>query len=196
MVEAGWSTAEPGCARCCCCRLGPGVTLGRGNVGLSATAAPAGCWGVANQTCVLVVLCCVEIRQGGVSTPGPLVSAAPTPVMWGFETAKRAGSACVGLYQKQTTPSPKTATACAQEHLSPTCCCSSRPGVTELKLDQPLHNSSVSLGGICSLLPLWRASSARDFGDAEKCSHRCDGTSTKSCEHLCNGGVQGQGCGL
>lgn len=66
----------------------------------------------------------------------------------------------------------------------PTCCCSSSAGVTELKLDQLLHSTSTSLGGIASLLPLWRANSARDLGEAAKCSHRCDGTSTRSCEHL------------
>jgi hypothetical protein len=65
-----------------------------------------------------------------------------------------------------------------------TCCCNSSAGVTELKLDQLLHSTSASLGGIASLLPLWRANRAKDLGEAAKCSHKCDGTSTRSCEHL------------
>lgn len=66
-----------------------------------------------------------------------------------------------------------------------TCCWSSKAGVMELKLDHPLQRTSTSLCGIASLLPLWRANKASACGDDVKCSQRCEGTSTRSCEHLC-----------
>jgi hypothetical protein len=67
-----------------------------------------------------------------------------------------------------------------QECCLRTCCCSSSAGVTELRP----ASCSASCGGSGCRVSAWRASSASDLLSVAKCSHRCEGTSTTSCEHL------------
>jgi hypothetical protein len=52
------------------------------------------------------------------------------------------------------------------------------------ELAPPALSCAASFSGSGSRVPTCRASSARELRCEQKCSNRCDGTSTKSCAHL------------